>query len=139
MVSPSLSSGCWSRSEQDWAAERVAGAIRDLRRSGLTCCLATSQEKYRAAYMWELMGFGELVYPDVVEELRIEVAKGLSLDHLHATVEEVNDYIWPVDVSRRNSSWPSASFTNSTIRTSPCQFWPTTTLSSISSICSSRR
>ena len=40
--------------------DRVAGAICSLRESGLSCCLATSQEKYRAAYMREAMGFGEL-------------------------------------------------------------------------------
>jgi hypothetical protein len=35
---------------------RVIGVIRVLQRAGLTCYLATNQERYRAAYMKTVMG-----------------------------------------------------------------------------------
>jgi putative hydrolase of the HAD superfamily len=39
---------------------RVVGVIRDLRRSGYVCGLATSQEQHRAAYMTTVMGFSQI-------------------------------------------------------------------------------
>jgi putative hydrolase of the HAD superfamily len=40
--------------------ERVVQVIRTLRKSGLVCGLATSQERNRAGYMATVMGFSEL-------------------------------------------------------------------------------
>jgi putative hydrolase of the HAD superfamily len=40
--------------------ERLKSAIQDLRQQGITCCLATSQEHNRAAYMKTEMGFQDL-------------------------------------------------------------------------------
>ena len=40
--------------------ERVAGVVRALQRAGFICCLATSQERYRAAYIREVMGLDEI-------------------------------------------------------------------------------
>ena len=39
---------------------RMVQVIQDLRRSGLLCCLGTSQEQYRADYMRSTMGFAGL-------------------------------------------------------------------------------
>jgi putative hydrolase of the HAD superfamily len=39
---------------------RIVAVIRSLRRAGFTCCLATSQERYRAEYMRTRMGFAEV-------------------------------------------------------------------------------
>jgi putative hydrolase of the HAD superfamily len=39
---------------------RILALIRALRGSGLSCCLVTSQERYRAEYMRATMGFAEL-------------------------------------------------------------------------------
>lgn len=40
--------------------ERMIAAVRSLRRAGFLCCLATTQEKHRARYLTETLGFGEL-------------------------------------------------------------------------------
>jgi putative hydrolase of the HAD superfamily len=40
--------------------ERVTGVVRALQKSGYTCCLATNQEKYRAEYIKDQMGFAEI-------------------------------------------------------------------------------
>lgn len=40
--------------------ERVIGVVRALQQSGYTCCLATNQEKHRAEYIREQMGFAEI-------------------------------------------------------------------------------
>jgi putative hydrolase of the HAD superfamily len=45
---------------EDAVDERVAEVVRTLRRAGYVCCLATSQERYRAEYMQVEMGLGEL-------------------------------------------------------------------------------
>jgi putative hydrolase of the HAD superfamily len=44
----------------DAVDERVVGVVGALRQAGLTCCLATNQERCRAGYMRRDMGFGEL-------------------------------------------------------------------------------
>jgi len=44
----------------DAVDERVAGVVRALRGAGYVCCLATSQERNRAAYMRDVMGFGDV-------------------------------------------------------------------------------
>jgi putative hydrolase of the HAD superfamily len=49
----------WLETE-DAVDERVVAVVRALRESGLTCCLATTQECHRAAYMRDEMGFGDL-------------------------------------------------------------------------------
>jgi putative hydrolase of the HAD superfamily len=49
----------WLESENAVDA-RVVAVICNLRSSGLTCCLATSQERYRADYMATVMGFSEI-------------------------------------------------------------------------------
>ncbi len=49
----------WLRVE-DAADERLIAAIGRLRQRGLVCGLATSQERYRAAYMRAHMGFAEI-------------------------------------------------------------------------------
>lgn len=70
VLPPFLSSWGWPQSMDDFVKawlevenavdERVVEVIRVLRRSGLTCCLATNQEENRAQYMrWE-MGFSEI-------------------------------------------------------------------------------
>jgi putative hydrolase of the HAD superfamily len=40
--------------------ERLVKVIRSLKESGLTCCLATNQERYRAEYMMVQMSFSDL-------------------------------------------------------------------------------
>jgi putative hydrolase of the HAD superfamily len=42
---------------EDAVDERVVQVVRALRRNGLTCCLATSQERRRAEYMKTAMAF----------------------------------------------------------------------------------
>ena len=44
---------------EDAADDRVIDLIHRLRRSGVLCCLATNQERHRAAYMRAEMGFSE--------------------------------------------------------------------------------
>lgn len=44
----------------DVVDRRIVDKIHSLRKGGLVCCLATSQEHYRAEYMRTRMGFGEL-------------------------------------------------------------------------------
>jgi putative hydrolase of the HAD superfamily len=46
--------------KDDAVDERVVGVVHALRSAGLTCCLATNQERYRAAYMRDAMGFRDL-------------------------------------------------------------------------------
>jgi putative hydrolase of the HAD superfamily len=46
----------WLETE-DAVDDRVIQVVRTLRKSGLTCCLATSQERHRAEYMKTTMGF----------------------------------------------------------------------------------
>lgn len=67
---PFLSKWGWKQSVDDFVTtwlevenavdHRVVDVIYDLRQSGLTCCLATSQERYRAKYMTTVMGFSEI-------------------------------------------------------------------------------
>ena len=40
--------------------ERLIVAVQSLRRVGLTCCLASTQEKHRAKYITEVMGFARI-------------------------------------------------------------------------------
>jgi len=40
--------------------ERVVDAIKDLKKSGIRCSLATKQEKYRMQYMKKQMGFDDI-------------------------------------------------------------------------------
>jgi putative hydrolase of the HAD superfamily len=49
----------WIETE-DAVDDRVIKVVRTLRSSGLTCCLATSQEQYRAQYMKTTMGFAAI-------------------------------------------------------------------------------
>ncbi len=66
-LAPFLPEWGWQRSVEEFVAlwfevenaadARVIEVVRDLRRSGLTCCLATNQEAYRAEYMTKMMGF----------------------------------------------------------------------------------
>jgi len=42
------------------ADSRIVDAIGSLRRSGILCCLASSQERYRAVYMANVMGFAQI-------------------------------------------------------------------------------
>jgi putative hydrolase of the HAD superfamily len=44
----------------DAVDERVVGVVGALRAAGHVCCLATTQERHRAAYMRDTMGFGGL-------------------------------------------------------------------------------
>jgi putative hydrolase of the HAD superfamily len=45
---------------EDAVDDRVIDVIHGLRRSGVLCCLATNQERHRAAYMRTEMGFSEV-------------------------------------------------------------------------------
>ena len=45
-------------SVEDAVDDRVLDAARELRGAGLTCCLASNQEKHRSEYMRTVMGFG---------------------------------------------------------------------------------
>lgn len=49
----------WLESEHR-TDERFLPLVHNLRRSGVVCCLATNQEKYRAEYMKTEMGFSAL-------------------------------------------------------------------------------
>jgi putative hydrolase of the HAD superfamily len=70
VLPPFLSSWGWPQSVDDFITVwlevenavdgRVVEVIRALRRSGFTCCLATSQEQHRAEYMRCEMGFSEI-------------------------------------------------------------------------------
>lgn len=65
-LEPLLSAWGWRKSVEDFmdiwfevenaVDTRVIGVIRVLQRAGLTCYLATNQERYRAAYMKTVMG-----------------------------------------------------------------------------------
>ena len=76
--------------KDDAVDERVVGVIRALRDAGYACGLATNQERYRAAYMRDTMGFGDLfdrlffsceigcMKPDPAYYLAVEQALGLE-------------------------------------------------------------
>lgn len=40
--------------------ERLVATVQSLRQAGVTCCLASTQEKHRAKHMTEAMGFGRI-------------------------------------------------------------------------------
>jgi len=70
VLAPFLPKWGWTRSVDDFVAtwlktenavdERIVGVIRSLRQAGIKCCLATSQERYRAEYMMTAMRFSEI-------------------------------------------------------------------------------
>ena len=45
---------------ESFVDSRLVDTIRDLRQCGMTCCLASNQERQRAEYMVAEMGFGDL-------------------------------------------------------------------------------
>ena len=91
----------WTNIEVD---QRVVDLIRALRRSGVTCCLASNQQTHRAGYMSGELGYRSLfdrefyscrighAKPDaayferILEELRLEPAQALFIDDVEPNV-----------------------------------------------------
>jgi putative hydrolase of the HAD superfamily len=83
--------------------ERVLAAIRTLAMTGIACCLATSQERLRAAYMREVMGFNqlfdEMFFSCEVGSIKPDPA---FYNHITAALHVAGDQILFWDDSREN-------------------------------------
>jgi putative hydrolase of the HAD superfamily len=116
----------WQQSADDFVAvwlevenavdTRVIDVIRILRRAGLICCLATSQERYRAEYMATVMGFAEIFdqlffscklgcqkpdhvyYDTVARSLDLEERSILFWDDSQSNVESARECGWNAEV-----------------------------------------
>lgn len=126
VLPPFLAQWGWKRSVDDFVAtwlevenaadDRLIEAIQALRRAGYQCCLATSQERYRAEYMTTVMGFSQVFdhlffscrlgcqkpdlsfYEKVTEALGIESQKLLFWDDNRMNVEAAREHGWQAQV-----------------------------------------
>jgi putative hydrolase of the HAD superfamily len=101
---------------EDAVDERLVKVIRALRQSGLICCLATSQERYRAEYMTTVMGFSEVLdrlffshslgcqkpdhayYRLIEEALEVEGSSILFWDDSAVNVASAREFGWHAEV-----------------------------------------
>lgn len=96
--------------------DRIVNVIHSLRQSGLVCCLATSQERYRAEYMTAVMGFSEIFdelffshdlgcqkpdhayYERIERSLNLEGQSVLFWDDSPMNVESARECGWKAEV-----------------------------------------
>jgi putative hydrolase of the HAD superfamily len=96
--------------------QRVVETVLSLRQNGYTCCLATSQERYRAEHMTNVMGFSMIFdrlffschlgcakpdhayYRRIEEELGIEGEQVLFWDDTVMNVESARACGWNAEV-----------------------------------------
>jgi putative hydrolase of the HAD superfamily len=101
---------------EDAVDKRVVETVLSLRQSGYTCCLATSQERHRAEYMTNVMGFSEIFdrlffschlgcakpdgayYRKIEQELGIEGEQILFWDDTALNVESARACGWNAEV-----------------------------------------
>ena len=126
VLPPYLVEWGWNKSVDEFVAtwlevenaadERLIEAIQTLRQAGYLCCLATSQERYRAEYMTTVMGFSQVFdhlffschlgcqkpdlafYEKVTRALGIKKQNLLFWDDNRVNVEAAREYGWQAEV-----------------------------------------
>jgi len=126
VLPPFLVEWGWRKSVDDFVAtwlevenaadERLIEAIQTLRQTGYQCCLATSQERYRAEYMATAMRFSQVFdqlffschlgcqKPDLLYYQKVTRALGMKNQNLllwddnRMNVEAAREYGWQAEV-----------------------------------------
>jgi len=126
VLPPFLLEWSWRKSVDDFvttwlevenaADERLIEVIQTLRQTGYLCCLATSQERYRAEYMTTAMRFSQvfdqlffschlgcqkpdlLYYQKVTRALGMKNENVLFWDDNRMNVEAAREYGWQAEV-----------------------------------------
>lgn len=126
VLPPFLAKWGWQKSVDEFVAiwlevenavdQRLIEFIQSLRRAGYVCCLATSQERYRADYMASVMGFSQvfdrlffsshlgyqkpdpLYYQAVTQVLGLPKQNLLFWDDSRKNVDAAREYGWQAEV-----------------------------------------